>query len=147
MCNEYERYVDWYAYCKLMQDLEWGTPTRQTEADLPQARSVRIRSVAPVIRAAGNGVELAEMRWSFPPPRPGGKPVFNFRSEARSFRNSRRCLIPATAFFEFTGTKTPKLRFPVTYRGQRLEVDVRLEKVGYTLREGERLIFRHETEE
>jgi hypothetical protein len=25
MCNEYERYVDWYAYCKLMQDLEWGT--------------------------------------------------------------------------------------------------------------------------
>ena len=36
MCNEYERYVDWYAYCKLMQDLEWGTPTRQSERDLPR---------------------------------------------------------------------------------------------------------------
>ena len=90
MCNEYERYVDRYAYCKLMQDPEWGTPTPQSERDLPQTGSVRIRNVAPVIRAAGNGVELAQMRWSFPPPRPGGKPVFNFRSEGRSFRDSRR---------------------------------------------------------
>jgi SOS response associated peptidase (SRAP) len=62
------------------------------------------------IRAAGNGVELAQMRWSFPPPRPGGKPVFNFRSEGRRFKDSRRCLIPASAFFEFTGTKSPKTK-------------------------------------
>ena len=39
------------------------------------------------------------------------------------------------------------LRFPVTYRGQRLEVEIGLEKVEYALREGERLDIRHETEE
>jgi alpha,alpha-trehalose phosphorylase len=39
------------------------------------------------------------------------------------------------------------LRFPVTYRGQILEVEISLERVEYTLREGERLVIRHETEE
>jgi alpha,alpha-trehalose phosphorylase len=39
------------------------------------------------------------------------------------------------------------LRFPVTYRGQRLEVEIGLETVTYALREGECLVIRHETEE
>ena len=39
------------------------------------------------------------------------------------------------------------LRFPVRYRGQILEVEIGIEKVEYTLREGESLIIRHETEE
>ena len=39
------------------------------------------------------------------------------------------------------------LRFPVTYRGQLLEVEIGLEKVEYALREGECLVIRHETEE
>jgi len=39
------------------------------------------------------------------------------------------------------------LRFPMTYRGQRLEIEIGLEKVEYALREGECLVIRHETEE
>jgi alpha,alpha-trehalose phosphorylase len=39
------------------------------------------------------------------------------------------------------------LRFPVTYLGQRLEVEISLDKVEYALREGECLVIRHETEE
>jgi alpha,alpha-trehalose phosphorylase len=39
------------------------------------------------------------------------------------------------------------LRFPVTHRGQRLEVEIGLETVTYELREGECLVIRHETEE
>jgi alpha,alpha-trehalose phosphorylase len=39
------------------------------------------------------------------------------------------------------------LRFPVTYRGQVLDVEIGLEKVEYTLREGKSLLIRHETEE
>ena len=38
------------------------------------------------------------------------------------------------------------LRFPLTYRGQMLEVEIGLETVTYTLREGECLVIRHETE-
>jgi alpha,alpha-trehalose phosphorylase len=39
------------------------------------------------------------------------------------------------------------LRFPLTYRGQMLEVEIGPETVQYALREGERLVIRHETEE
>ena len=39
------------------------------------------------------------------------------------------------------------LRFPVTYRGQMLDIEVGLENVEYSLREGDSLLIRHETEE
>jgi alpha,alpha-trehalose phosphorylase len=39
------------------------------------------------------------------------------------------------------------LRFPLTYRGQMLEIEIGQENVEYTLREGESLVIRHETEE
>jgi alpha,alpha-trehalose phosphorylase len=39
------------------------------------------------------------------------------------------------------------LRFPVTYRGQTLEVEIGQKQVEYTLRQGDSLVIRHETEE
>ena len=39
------------------------------------------------------------------------------------------------------------LRFPMTYRDKLLEVEIGMEKVEYTLREGEDVAIRHETEE
>ena len=39
------------------------------------------------------------------------------------------------------------LRFPLTYRGRLLQVDIGLESAEYTLREGDYLVIRHETEE
>jgi alpha,alpha-trehalose phosphorylase len=39
------------------------------------------------------------------------------------------------------------LRFPLTYRGQVLDVEIGPETVQYSLREGERLVIRHEKEE
>jgi alpha,alpha-trehalose phosphorylase len=39
------------------------------------------------------------------------------------------------------------LRFPLAYRGQMLEVEIGLETVEYTLREGACVVIRHETEE
>jgi alpha,alpha-trehalose phosphorylase len=38
------------------------------------------------------------------------------------------------------------LRFPLTYRGQLLEVEIGLDNVEYALREGNALTIRHETE-
>lgn len=67
------------------------------------------------MRSAGeNAVELAPMSFGFPPPRPKASPVFNFRSEGRRFGDSKRCLVPASAFFEFTGTKYPKAKHRFT---------------------------------
>jgi putative SOS response-associated peptidase YedK len=70
------------------------------------------------MRAAGNVIELAPMNCSFPPSGPRGGLVFNFRSEGRSFAKSSRCLIPASAFFEFTGRKYPKAKRRFTLNDQ-----------------------------
>ena len=110
MCNDYEQHVAYQAYVKAMQAQAWTVPTRQSELDLPQSDDVRIGDVAPVIRAEGGEVSLSPMRFGFPPEKPGRSPVFNFKSEGRSFAESRRCLIPASAFFEFTGSKYPKAK-------------------------------------
>ena len=110
MCNDYEQHVRWRDYRDMMLALNLGMPAEQAESDLPQADDVRINDLAPVMRAAGNGIALSPMRFGFPPSSPKGGPVFNFRSEGRRFDNSRRCLIPASAFFEFTGSKYPKAK-------------------------------------
>ena len=47
--------------------------------------------------------ELVVRRWSWPGP--GGKPVYNYRSDGREFGNrpnGGRCLIVADGFYEFT---------------------------------------------
>src|SRR4051812_6999455 len=75
MCNSYEAHVAWRQYCDLMQRLELGVPTGQSEEDLPRVDDVRISDMAPVMRAAGNGIELIPMTFAFPPTGRSG-PVF-----------------------------------------------------------------------
>lgn len=118
MCNDYEQHVRWKQYCDMMQALELGIPSQQTELDLPVADDIKINDPGPVMRAAGNGIELVPMNFSFPPSSPRGGPVFNFRSEGRNFETSNRCLIPASAFFEFTGKKYPKAKHRFTLNGE-----------------------------
>jgi putative SOS response-associated peptidase YedK len=111
MCNDYERRLEWKAYCEAMAKAHLGLPANASSDQLPPADDTRVRDMAPVIRAEGNVVELASMKWGFSPARLGGAPVFNFKSEGRSFAKSKRCLVPASAFFEFTGTRTPKSKW------------------------------------
>ena len=69
------------------------------------------------MRVADNVVELVPMTFGFPPSGPRGGPVFNFKSEGRRFDKSNRCLIPATAFFEFTGKRYPKAKHRFALKG------------------------------
>lgn len=66
---------------------------------------------------AAISVDLSGGTFGFPPAGPKGGPVFNFRSEGPQFANSNRCLVPASAFFEFTGTKYPKAKHRFTLNG------------------------------
>ena len=111
MCNDYERHIEWAAYEKALTEARLGTTSSAGPADLPSADDVRVGDSAPIIVVASNAVELTAMRWGFTPQRAGGPPVFNFRSENRDFTNSHRCLIPASAFFEFTGKSSPKTKW------------------------------------
>ena len=116
MCNDYEQHIRWAEYCDLMQQLQLGIPTHQNERDLPRADDIRVNDLAPVMRASGERIELLQMNFGLPPTGRGG-PVFNFRSEGRRFSESKRCLIPATAFFEFTGKKYPKAKHRFSLKG------------------------------
>ena len=72
-----------------------------------QPRSVRITDRAPIVRfnRDSGSAELVERRWSWPAP--GGKPVFNMRSDGREFGRDR-CLVIADGFYEFTSPADPK---------------------------------------
>ena len=72
-----------------------------------EPRDVRITERAPVVRfnRDSGDAELIERRWSWRAP--GGKPVFNMRSDGREFGRDR-CLVIADAFYEFTAAANPK---------------------------------------
>lgn len=110
MCNDFERHI---AAAALAQALAEARLAELREEDLRQLTpaEVRVGDVTPILRAEGNGVTLAPMRWGFAPARQGGAPVFNFKSEGRRFGQSKRCLVPASAFFEFTGARSPKSKW------------------------------------
>lgn len=47
---------------------------------------------------------------------PGGKPVFNFRSEGRDFSKSDRVAILTTGFYEYTTPTQPKIKLKDQHR-------------------------------
>jgi len=49
------------------------------------------------MRLAGEEIELAQMRFGFPPASARGGPVFNYRLAGRHFDKGNGCLIPASA--------------------------------------------------
>ena len=108
MCNDYEQHVSQAEYARAIAALELANAG--DEAALATADDIRIGDSGPVLRAKGNGVELVAMRFGFPPPQPKAGPIFNFKSDNRSFADSRRCVIVLSGFFEFTGSKYPKTK-------------------------------------
>ncbi len=101
MCNNY-RLIERVPAEELFEGLEApeGLPNFEPRDD------IRITDRAPIVRVGEAGViELVQRRWSWPGP--GGKPVYNFRSEGRAFR-SGRCVILADGFYEFTAHSDPK---------------------------------------
>lgn len=101
MCNNY-RLLERVPAEELFDDLvaPEGLPNFEPRDD------IRITDRAPILRRnAADAPELVQRRWSWPGP--GGKPVYNFRSEGRRFA-SGRCLILADGFYEFTQHSDPR---------------------------------------
>ncbi|KQU98966.1 SOS response-associated peptidase [Devosia sp. Root105] len=115
MCNDYEQHVTHQQYLEAIKGLELDSS--DAPAELLEADDIRIGDMGPVIRAAGNGVEVVSMRFGWPPPRPKAPPVFNFKSDGRHFDKSKRCLVILSGFFEFTGTKSPKTKHRFSVQG------------------------------
>lgn len=104
MCNLYTQTSSIDAIRQVVKDL--GLPLSFPEgAPNLQPRDICITDAAPILRSSDQGIELVVRRWSWPGP--GGKPVYNHRSDGRQFP-SGRCLILADGFYEFTAPADPK---------------------------------------
>ena len=113
MCNDFGNRVPYDEYLRAFSEIRVPLRWPTAAPNLEPRDDIWPTETAPVIRRREEGVELVQLRWGFPPARPKGAPVINFRSEGRRFPKGR-CLIPASHFFEFTGSKSPKSKWKFT---------------------------------
>ncbi|WP_340646745.1 SOS response-associated peptidase family protein [Phenylobacterium sp.] len=113
MCNEYARtksldelIAEFTAPSSDLPLLGWEND--HTPNDLAGKASVKIRDTAPIVRLQDGKLVASMTTWAWAGP--GGKPVFNFKSEGRDFSQSDRVLIFADAFFEYTAPQAAKVK-------------------------------------
>lgn len=130
MCGRFFRHdVSWEDYRAALETLI------PENVEAPEARyNIAPMSLAPVIRQApeGGGLEMAPCQWGLVPSW-WKKPLsekkfatFNARCEgvatAATFRGAfrhKRCLVPASGFYEWTGEKGSKQPFAIGLRNRR----------------------------
>ena len=103
MCNLYRLHKGADAIRQIFEGLGHQLSFPEGVPNL-EPRDIRITDPAPIVRLGSKGLEMVVRRWSWPGMH--GKPVFNLRSEGRSFSN--RCLAIADGFYEFTAPEDPK---------------------------------------
>ena len=110
MCNDYRIRVELDQLERLVSEMRVRLRFPEGRPNMEPRDDVRITDRASILRAAADepgAIELVQRRWSWPGP--GGKPVYNFRSEGREFA-AGRCLIISDGFYEFTAPDDPKAR-------------------------------------
>lgn len=115
MCNDYGNRVPYQAYVEEFSRLQLPilSPGAGAAPNLEARDEIWPTEVAPVVCAEGHGVALRQVAWGLAPARPKGPVVINLRSEGRRFERGR-CLVPASHYFEFTGARSPKVRWKFT---------------------------------
>jgi putative SOS response-associated peptidase YedK len=118
VCNDFGNHILYSDYLAAFGQTRIPVRWPKAAPNLEPREDIWPTDKAPVIRRLEDGTnEFSELRWGFPPARPKGAPIINFRSEKRRFPVGR-CLIPASHFFEFTGTKSPKAKWKFTKVGE-----------------------------
>jgi putative SOS response-associated peptidase YedK len=109
MCNLYSMTKGQDALRKLFR------VTEDRAGNLPSLPAIFPDQMAPIVRGEAEGRRVLEMmRWGFPPPpNVGSHPVTNVRNLASPYwrpwlRREARCLVPVTAFCEYTDSR-PKI--------------------------------------
>ncbi len=107
MCNLYRMTTNADAMRQLFGPLDTGG------ANLSAMDEIYPEALAPVIVSAGKTRSLQMMRWGWPPFGEIRRPITNVRNLASPMWRSalgdpaRRCLVPATAFSEWSATPDP----------------------------------------
>lgn len=117
MCNDYGNRIPYHAYIEEFSQIRLPLVIPGAVPNLEPRDEIWPTENAPVIRPAGGGAELMQLPWGLAPGSPKARAVINLRAEGRDFGRGR-CLVPASHYFEFTGSKSPKTRWRFTRRGQ-----------------------------
>ena len=98
MCNDFGNNIPYSEYLAAFSQTCIPVKWPKAAPNLEPRDDIWPTDRAPVIRRLEDGTnEFLELRWGFPPARPKGAPVINFRSEGRRFPVGR-CLVPASHF-------------------------------------------------
>lgn len=116
MCNDFGNHVPYSVYVEEFSHLRLPIVPDGAAPNLEPRDEIWPTDKAVVLRAAAGGVALSQLSWGLMPGRPGARAVINMRSEGRSFAKGR-CLVPASHYYEFTGTRSPKTRWRFTRVG------------------------------
>jgi len=119
VCNDFGNRIPYSAYVEEFSQLKLPliSPPTESTPNLQPRDEIWPTEPAPVIRPAAGGVELVQLSWGLPPSRPKARVVINLRSEGRNFAHGR-CLVPASHYYEFTGSGSPKKRWRFTRVGE-----------------------------
>jgi putative SOS response-associated peptidase YedK len=119
VCNDYGNYVDYDDYLAAFSQTRIPVKWPDAIPNLEPRDDIWPTDKCPGDPAARRRHKrvCTELRWGFPPAQPKRPPVINFRSEGRRFPVGR-CLVPASFFYEFTGTKSPKSKWKFTKVGE-----------------------------
>lgn len=118
MYNSYGNHVAYAEYSHAMRQVQMPVLAPLSLANLTPPGDIWPNEYAPVFRRLDNGLEIAQLQWGFEAANPRRRPVIKFRSDRHSLPKSRRCLVPASHFFEFRGNKAPKQRWKFTLHGE-----------------------------
>ena len=110
MCNNYANDIPFDGYREAFAELKIPVRFPDAAPNLEPRDEIKPTDTAPVIRATEAGPDFVQLPWGFPAARPTAPPVINFRGEGRRFPTGR-CLVPASAFYEYTGKRYPKAKW------------------------------------
>ncbi|WP_396593938.1 SOS response-associated peptidase [Brevundimonas sp. R86498] len=117
MCNTYAMkippadLVQAFAQMRIPLVFPEGTPNAE-----PNDR-IRPTDPALLVRGTADGeASLTSVRWGWPPAAPKRPLLINLRSEGRSLTTGR-ALVPASWFYEYTGSKYPKTQWTIAPAG------------------------------
>jgi hypothetical protein len=115
MCNDYAREIEAGRVIAAMEEIKDVPPFSYMGGRIPNDAAptphINIRDKGLVVRLREERLEGEMMTWAW---LQGKRPVFNFVSEDRDFSKSDRCLILATSFYEYTGTRRAQAEDQVT---------------------------------